>query len=155
MEEPTPGLFDELATVDVTGGMMLGAVMAGMLTLFAVLIATVVILVRLFIMPHSFASDVAEIGPGLLWVAGGYLVGFTVAGALLGVVNRLGFGLLRIPLSAFVLGASIYGGVGIAMHYFDSDHPSFRFIAIFSAIIGGLWAAGATVALLLKRRLRR
>jgi hypothetical protein len=117
--------------------------------------AAVVVLFRLTRPPHDFAASLAGIWPDLGWIALSYLGAFATAGALVGIVNRLGLGLLRVPLTAFVAGASIYGVIGLAMHLFSRDDPpSLALVAGLSASFGAIWALVASINELRSRRRR-
>lgn len=140
----TDGLDHHLLTVGVREGVALGLTMAGGLSLYAGALLALVGVARLVARPGAFAAELPGLLVPLFWVAVGYFGAFALAGALLGVVNAVGAGALRYPLAGFVLGAAIYGGVGVAMKLgglFGSDEPppGWGFIGGMALGMGLLW----------------
>jgi hypothetical protein len=153
----TTGIWDDLATLDVAQGIVLGAGTGLLFSVLALIIAAVVVVLRLVRAPGTVAADLPDLARALAWISAAYVGGFATGGALVGLVNRPGLGPLRVPLSAFVVGASIYGVVGLAMHFFDPDSPaSLGVVAGMSCTLGVLWAIIAVIAEWWKgRRMRR
>jgi hypothetical protein len=150
VERPTSKLMDDLAAIDIPQGLLFGAAMGLGLSVLAVLLVALHLLWQVLRPPHEIVT--AGLALQLAEISLTYLGAFTLAGGVLGAINHVPLGVLRVPLTAFVLGASIYAGVGIGMHFFDPDRPSVAFVLGFSVLMGVAWMV---IAMVNERRSRQ
>jgi hypothetical protein len=155
------GFVDYLLSLGVREGVRFGLTMAVGLSLYAAAIVALFTIVRLVTRPATFAAELPEGLRFLAWVVLAYFAAFGLAGGLLGAINRVPAGPLRYPIAGFLLGAAIYGMVGVAMKLgglFGEDEPppGWGFVGGMTLFMGALWGTlGAGVGVVRWWRARR
>jgi hypothetical protein len=147
MTAPRPRLFgDDIGLEAWPARLLLGLIVGVVMGILGLSVGVVRVLLYSFLHPVVMSTHIGEVTAFFLTVAPGYITAFAVAGLVLGALAGLPRNLITSALGAFLLGATLYGGIGLVDPVGAASWEDRVAVARgLAPLLGGLWAVLAVI----------